>query len=598
MLEKERDAFHALHLLGIITAHTRRRQEAAELLSRAVTVNPRDATAQGNLGFVLLELGRPAEALDCFEHAIAIDPNIAEAHNNRGNALRDLGRPAEALQNYERALLLKSDIAEAHYNRGVVLDDLGRRTEALQSFECALALNPDYAEAFYNRGCVLLEERRPAEALDNYERAIALKPSYAEAHNNRGNALRDLGRIAEALQSYERAIALKPDYAAAFYNRGNALHGVKRLDEALQTFERAIALAPDYAEAHNNRGVVLGELARPEAALQSYERATVLEPEYASAHYNLATCRLLLGDFANGWPEYEWRWKLEANGPQGRNFVQPLWLGKEPLKGKTILLHSEQGFGDTLQFCRYASEVAARDATVVLEVQAPLTRLLSGLEGVTQVISTGDPLPPFDYHCPLLSLPLAFRTDLRDIKARIPYIRSDATLTAAWIERLGITTKPRIGIVWSGNAAQENDPSRSIALADLLPLISDRAEWICVQKELRDSDKTLLASRPDIRVVSDELRDFADTAALLELLHVVITVDTSVAHLAGAMGKTVWILLSSPHDWRWLLNRQDSPWYPTARIFRQSSPYGWSNVIADLRRELLDNLEGSVKPRA
>lgn len=552
VLEKKEDHFDALHLLGIIAANTRRPREASELLSRAIAANPNDATAYGNLGSVLMELGRPAEALVSYERAIALHPGLAEAHNNRGNALRDLGRSEEALASYERAITLKPGLAEAFYNRGVVLGDLERHTDALQS----------------------------------YERAIALEPGYAGAHLKRGILLANMGRPAQALQSFERTIALKPDYAEAYYLRGNALVDLIRPAEALQCFERAVALKPDLAEAHNNRGVMLANLKRHPEALQSYERAIALKPDYVPAHYNLATCRLILGDFAGGWPEYEWRRKGREFGYQERNFARPPWLGAESLQGRTILLYSEQGLGDTLQFCRYAKYVAALGANVLLQVAPPLAPLLRNLEGVAELVLEGDRLPAFDYHCPLLSLPLAFKTDLHSIPGGIPYIRSDPVRVTAWQKKLGARTKPRIGLVWSGNTAQRNDRSRSMALADVLPIIGGGADWISMQKEMREADDRLMAARPDIRQLGDALMDFADTAALVELVDVVLTVDTSAAHLAGAMGKTVWVLLSYPHDWRWLLDRSDSPWYPTARLFRQTASGDWTGVIASVRKEL------------
>jgi len=552
VLDAKSDYFDALHLLGVITARTGRPNEAVALLSRAVLSNPKDAVAHNHLGNVLRVLKRPAEALRSYERALALKPDHAEAYNNRGNALRDLKRHEEALRSYERALALKPDLAEAHYNRGVALSDL----------------------------------KRHAEALADYDRAIELRPHYPEAYNNRGNALGDLKRHADALQSYERALVLKPDYAEGYSNRGNALRDLQRPAEALRSYERALALKPDYAEAYNNRGNALGDLKRPEEALRSYEQAIALEPDYASAHWNLALCRLLLGDFALGWQGYEWRLKQDQHTGQGRDFVQPLWLGAQALKDKTILLHSEQGLGDTLQFCRYATEVAALGANVLLEVQPSLAQLLADLEGVTQVLQKDSPLPAFDYHCPLMSLPLVFKTDLHSIPSRIPYIRSDAARVAAWREKLGAKTKPRVALVWRGSATHENDRNRSIALTEILPLICDWAEWVSLQKGVGEFDAALLASRADVRHVGDALENFADTAALLEMMDVVVTVDTSVAHLAGAMGKAVWILLPFNPDWRWLLAREDSVWYPTARLFRQPAIGDWKTPIRCLREEL------------
>jgi hypothetical protein len=394
--------------------------------------------------------------------------------------------------------------------------------------------------------------------VESYERAIALKPDYAEAYNNRGIALGALDRPADALQSYERAIALRPDYAEAFYNRGNALR----------------------------------ELHRHRDAVQSYERAIALKPDYAAAHWNLADCRLLLGDFTLGWQEYEWRWKLEQASHAERDFPQPLWLGAQPLEGRTILLHSELGMGDTLQFCRYAQAVAALGAKVVLEVQPPLLPLLADLDGVAQAVPRGAALPAFDCHCPLMSLPLAFKTDATNIPATIPYLRSDAARVAAWREKLGPKSKPRVGVVWSGSMSQRND-KRSMALVEMLPLVGDWAEWISLQKDVRESDAPLLASRADLRHVGDALQDFADTAAVIELLDVLVTVDTSVPHVAGAMGKPVWILLPfNAHDWRWMLDREDSIWYPTARLFRQAAIGDWASVISQVDAALLRHFGG------
>ena len=552
VLNAKTDHFDALHLLGIITARTRRTQEAIQLLQRAAGSDPKDAAVQSHLGNVLRGLNRPAEALQCYERALTLKPDYAEAHYNRGNALCDLKRPTDALESYERALSLMPDIAEAYNNRGVALNALDR----------------------------------PTEALTSYERALALKPDYAEAHNNRGIALFELRRYADALESHDRALRLRSNYAEGYFNRGMALNALHRPAEALQSYERALALEPGSAEAYNNRGMALFDLMRYAEAIESYERALALKADFVSAHWNLALCRLLLGDFALGWQEYEWRLKVGQQADPGRRFVQPRWLGAQPLDGKAILLQCEQGLGDTLQFCRYAKNVAALGARVLLEVQPPLVQLLADLDGVTQVLEEGSPLPAFDYHCPLMSLPLTFETDLRNIPSHVPYVRSDAVRIAAWQQRLGVRTKPRVGLVWSGGVAHRNDHNRSIALAELLPIVSDWADWLSLQKSLSESDAELLASCPHVRHAGDALGDFADTAALVELMDVVVTVDTSVAHLAGAMGKPVWILLPCNPDWRWLLDRADSPWYPTARLFRQPAVGDWTAVVRRLREEL------------
>ena len=553
LLHAQPDYFDALFLSGLIAEQAGRLEQAVEFLSKAATANP----------------------------------NVAETYYNRGVALGRLRRHEEAVASYERAIALKSDYADAYFNRGVALAALDRLTQALESYDRAIAINPEYAEVYNNRGIVLDRLRRYDEALVSYDRAIALKPDYARAYNNRGVALGRLGRHADALASYDRALALKPDYAEALDNRGIALGELNRPAEALQSHERAIAFSPKYAEAFYNRGNVLRDLNRHAEAIDSYERALALKPDYAAAHWNLADCCLLLGDFARGWQEYEWRWKLEQRENAVRNFQQPLWLGAQALQGRTILLYSELGLGDTLQFCRYATEVAALGAKVILEVQPTLLPLLAHLEGVVQTVPRGTPLPAFDYHCPLMSLPLAFKTDLTNVPRHIPYLRSDAERVAAWRQKLGPTNKPRVGVVWSGSMALRND-RRSMALKEMLPLMGAWAEWVSLQKEVRDSDAAVLVSRTDLRDAGAELHDFADTAAVVELVDVVVTVDTSVAHVAGAMGKPVWILLPfNPHDWRWMLDREDSIWYPTARVFRQPVNGDWASVVRRVDEELI-----------
>lgn len=553
MLDAKPDYFDALYLSGIMAEQTGRPEEAVALLSRAVTVNPNIADAHYNRGVALGELERPAEALESYERAVSLNPDHADAHYNRAIALVELGLTSQALQSYDRVIALKPGSAETYNNRGIALGLLQRHVEALASFDRAIALKPDYVRAYNNRGAVLVELDRPSEALQSYDRAIALKPDYAEAHNNRGIALDDLDRPGEALESYERAIALKPQYAEAFYNRGNALRDLYRHTEAID----------------------------------SYQRALVLEPNHASAHWNLADCLLLLGDFARGWQEYEWRWQLRQRNHIRRDFEQPLWLGAPALEGRTILLYSELGFGDTLQFCRYVKKVAALGARVVLEVQPALLPLLADLEGVAHAVARGAPLPAFDYHCPLMSLPLVFKADLSTIPADIPYIRSDPARVADWQEKLPGKTKPRVGVVWSGSRLLKND-KRSMALAEMLPLVRDWAEWTSLQKETSEAERAMLASRSDLLPLGDALKDFADTAALVELMDVVVTVDTSVAHIAGALGKPVWILLPfNQHDWRWMLDREDSVWYPTARLFRQAANGDWAGVISRVDAELV-----------
>ncbi len=482
--------------------------------------------------------------------------DLAEAHNNRGNALRDLKRSAAALASYERAIALKPDLAEAHSSRGAALLDLKRPADALANFERAIALTPDLAEAHYARGLALFDLKRPADALASVERAIALTPDLAEAHYARGLALFDLRRPADALASYERAIALKSDLA----------------------------------EAHYNHGLALFDLRRPAEALESYDRAIALKKDYGGAIWNQSLCLLQLGRFEQGWRQYEWRMKCDEPTTV-RSYPQPLWLGDENIAGKTLFIWEEQGFGDMIQFCRYAKLLEARDAKVIMSVYQPLRGLLKQISPTIQFINPNEAPTDFDYHCPLLSLPFAFGTTLATIPAHQQYLKADEQLRAAWAARLPRKTKPRIGMVWSGRTDHPTIKNRSINMERFLPILSADADWICLQKEIGEKDLAVLWQVGRIAVFSDDLRDFSDTAALIDLMDLVITVDTSVAHLAGAMGKPVWILLPYNPDFRWLLDRDDSPWYPSARLFRQQQIGDWAGVIERVGNELRSTIQ-------
>jgi tetratricopeptide (TPR) repeat protein len=342
---------------------------------------------------------------------------------------------------------------------------------------------------------------------------------------------------------------------------------------------------PDFAEAHLNRGNALQELKRHAEAVTSYERAIMARPDYVDAHYNEALSRLLVGDFERGWEENEWRWETDQLRDGKRFFKQPLWLGKSDIAGKTILLHAEQGFGDTIQFCRYVPMVAERGARVIVEVQEPLKRLMSGLSGTTQLVARGEPLPDFDIHCPLFSLPLAFGTRLETIPSAVPYLRASPQAVADWGARLGPKHRPRIGLAWSGRPIPRD---RSIPLGSLLPFLDVNATFVSLQKEVTLEDAKILNERSDLLHFGDALKDFADTAALIANLDLVISIDTSVANLAGALAAPLWVMLLFTPDWRWLLDRDDNPWYPTARLFRQDDTHTWDSVIARVQTALRD----------
>jgi tetratricopeptide (TPR) repeat protein len=478
-----------------------------------------------------------------------------------------------------------SAVLQVNFNRAMTFSHQGNFADAERICGEILSQRPNHFAAVHLLGEIAFWTQQTERALELFGRAVALKPDFAEAHSDRGMALRRLKRFEEAVASYDEAIALKPDFAMAYNNRANALLDLNRSVDALSSCDKAIALNPGLVLAHYNRGNALQALKRPEEALASFERATALKPDFTEANWNKGLCLLQMGRFEQGLRLYEWRkWRTE---PVATNtFPQPIWLGDQDIAGKTLFLWWEQGFGDTIQFCRYATLVEARGAKAIMSVQKPLLKLLKQISPTIAMIEPDDVPSEFDFHCPLLSLPLALGTTLATIPAQQQYLKADAELRVAWEARLPPKSKPRIGLVWSGRTGHKNDRNRSIELQQLLPILGINADWISLQNEIREKDLAVLRQVGGMTYFGDELKDFSDTAALLDLMDLVIAVDTSVAHLSGAMGKPVWILLPHNPDWRWLLDRSDSPWYPSARLFRQSQPTDWGGIIDQVGKEL------------
>jgi tetratricopeptide (TPR) repeat protein/ADP-heptose:LPS heptosyltransferase len=572
----------ALHQRGQLAQAQTKYQEILEL-------QPEHFDALNMLGVIALQTGKHDKALQLLGRAIELDPGNAAVHFNRGAVLQALNKPDEALTSYDRAVAIKPDYAEGHCNRGLALAELKRWDDALVSCDRALAIHAEFAQAHYNRGVVLKELGRWDEALTSYERAIALEPGFAEGYCNRGLVLAQLDRWEAALASYDQAIAIKPQFADAHFNRGLVLSKLERADAALASFDRAIALQPEFAEAWYNRGLVLAHVKQVNAALASYDRAIAIMPGYVEAHQNRSWMQLLSGDLARGWIGYEWRWK-EANGADikhKRTFRRPLWLGDGAIVGKTVLLHAEQGLGDTIQFCRYAKCVAELGASVILEVPSPLAPLLEHLEGVSTLIRQGNALPDFDVQCPLLSLPLALETTLDSIPSPQGYLSAAPAKVAQWRGMLGEQRAPRVGLAWSGSAVHKNDHNRSISFLEMVRHLPAEFEYVSLQKDLRETDRQALAANPNVVNFSDALSDFSDTAALCACMDVVVSVDSSVAHLSGALGKSAWILLPHHPDWRWLMEREDSPWYASVRLYRQTGIGDWDGVLRRVRADLI-----------
>jgi len=474
---------------------------------------------------------------------------------------------------------------------GVLARQVGRNDLAIEYISQALRLKPDYAEAHYNLANALLRQGKLTEAVASYQQTLHLKPDYAGAHNNLASAFRRQGKLTEAVASYQEALRLKPDYAEAHSNLGVALAAQGRLTEAVASYQQALRLKPDYAEAHCNLGLALVDQGKLTEAVASYQQALRLKPDYAEAHINLAHVWFLWGDFERAWPEYEWRWKLR--GLSSPSFCQPLWDGSS-LQGQTILLFAEQGLGDTLQFIRYAPLVQQHGATVIVQCQGPLLRLLATCAGIDRLVLAGTALPPFDVQAPLLSLPRIFRSTLATIPANIPYLCADPELRAHWQQQLSGVRGFKVGIAWQGNPEHKRDRWRSVPLLAFEPLAGVLGvRLVSLQKGPGREQLPDLANRLGVLDLADRLEDFADTAAVMRSLDLVITVDTAVAHLAGALGIPVWVALSLFPDWRWLLEREDSPWYPSMRLFRQSAWGDWAGVFERLTEALRQQVEAT-----
>jgi Flp pilus assembly protein TadD len=469
---------------------------------------------------------------------------------------------------------------------------LDRDSEALASFARSLALKPDDPDVLNGRGRVLLGLHEPARALADLDQAVALKPDHVGALINRGNALAALGRLDEALAQYDALLAADPAHPALHFNRGVALGHLGRHADAIAAYDQALVGRPRHPATLLNRGVALQALNRHQEAIESFENVLGLAPADPDAKHNAALSRLTLGDYRKGFAQYEARFLRSGMPGHRRGLGKPLWLGEFPPQRKTILLHAEQGLGDTIQFARYAPLVARMGAKVVLEVPAELSGLLGQLAGVT-VVERGTTLPAFDLHCPLGSLPLALGTEPASIPAQIPYLAASAERIAHWRERLANLAQPRVALVWAGAAAHPNDRNRSLPLAQLAPLLDlAPVSFISLQRELSSEDAAMLAGMGRVVSLGPELRDFDDTAAVLALCDVAIAVDTSLAHLAAAMGRPTWILLPFRPDWRWMLARDDSPWYPGARLYRQPAAGDWPSVVARVRADLAGMVGG------
>jgi tetratricopeptide (TPR) repeat protein len=554
ILAVDPDHVDSLHLLGMIASARGQYDAAIVLIRRAISWRANDAVLHNNLGTVLQEQELLDEAIACFQRAIEILPEFAEAHNNLSEALRSAARIDEALEACRRALQLKPELAEAHNNLGNILWSKGKYDEAFDAYTRAAQLRPDLAAVYSNLGNALQFQGKLEEAEAHCHRAIDLNSRYPLGHNNLGNVFLALGRFEEAVASYRRAVELKSDYAEAWSNLGNGLQHLGRMDEANA----------------------------------AYVRALEIDTGNAYAHYGRATLNLLHGNFDHGWPEYEWR--LETNRDVQRHLVQPQWDGG-CLGERTIFLHGEQCLGDTIQLVRFAAVVKSRNpsATVIVECQRPLLKLLLACPGIDRLIAHGDELPPLDVFASLMSLPAILRTELHTVPASIPYLAADPALVRHWQKRLEPARGIRIGVNWVGQPMTRH---RNIPISLFLSLAAMPDVYlISLQKRAAPAGST--EAQPDYPPMIDFGNGldsvngaFMDTAAIMMNLDLVISCDTSVAHLAGALGVPVWVGLPYVPDWRWMLDRTDTPWYSTMRLFRQKQVGDWTAVMRQIQDEL------------
>jgi tetratricopeptide (TPR) repeat protein len=537
------------------------------------------------------QAGRLADAERLYRQVLQVESGHAGALHLLGVIALQCGRHDIAIDLIAKAIVRDGQTPVFHSNLGLAYQGQGAFSPAAISLTRAVALQPDYADAFSNLGNVFQDQGKPELAVVSYGRALALRPTLAAAHYNLANALRAQGDLAAAATSYRQALAMQPDYAEAHGNLAKIRRDQGAAAEALGHGRAALVSQPAYAEAHYNLGLVYQDQGRLVLAIAAYRRALAVKPDLAVAHRNLANVLLVSGRFAEGWTAYEWRW----NPRQDRDFGVPRW-GGEALNGRTILLHAEQGLGDTIQFCRYAALVAARGGRVVLEVQPGLVKLLQGLAGVDRVIAYRDRLPPIDVHSPLLSLPKAFGTTVATIPAAIPYLIADADRTAAWRHTLP-SADLRVGIAWQGSPAYANDGNRSIPLAHFAPLARVAGvRLFSLQKVHGLAQLDHLPAGITVETLGPSFDNgpdaFLDSAAVIMNLDLLVTVDSALVHLAGALGRPVWLPLAAHPHWVWLLERDDSPWYPNTRLFRQRVPGDWQDVFARMAQELATKRAG------
>jgi tetratricopeptide (TPR) repeat protein len=580
VLEHAPNHAEATHCLAFAVHQEGNVQAAIELVRRSIELDPNVAVYYQNYGDLLAAQSRLDEAEQAFRRAIELDPRLASAVMKLGMAMETKGRFADAADQYRRAIAIAPQYAEAHCNLGDALFKQQKLDESLAAYSRALALNPEMAAAYSNRALVLEQQQRFEAMLSDAQHAMALRPDFFEPVCAAGNALLKLKRPAEALEHFRGALELRGDSAIAFNLLAIAQLALFRHEDACASWRMSMQCDPSLDEAYANLGLTLADLGRHEQAMRVYDQGLRVAPTSVDLRMNRALTLLSLGNFEQGWREYERRWEMPDFKPGGRRFACPRWIG-EPLGGKSIIIWHEQGFGDSIQFIRYARLLAGLGAKVIAEVPKPLRRLMDSAPGVERLITPDDPPPPADFHCAMMDLPQRFGTTLDTIPADVPYLMPDADLVAKWQEALGDSGEMvRVGIAWRGQPLHRRDRERSVSLQQFAPLAKVKGvHFYSLQKG--EGAEQVRSAPPDFPLtdLGPRLSDFAETAAVLASLDLLISVDTALVHLAGALGKPVWTLLAYAPDFRWLLQRDDSPWYPTMRLFRQPAFHAWPPVF-------------------
>ena len=617
ILVNDSNNIDCLHLLGVVKYQQNENDLAISLINKAISINPSIPSFHNNLGNALINKGKHNKAIKCFEEAIRLNPNYFEAYNNKantlrscgdfdlaiefykkslqinpnyvetlnnlGNVLKEQGEIDLAIEHYKKAIEIHPNFAEAFHNLANTFKECGKLSKAIENYQKAIQINHSFSEAYNNLGSALKEQDDIGKAIKCYKKAIELNPNYVEAHSNLGNVFRENGKINDALKHCQKAIELNPNCAEALNNLGNILKDYGNLDEAISYFQKAIGPKPNLAEAYNNLGNAFKEQGKIDLAIEHYEKAIDIKPDYADAHYNKSLALLLMGMFEDGWVEYEWRFQSKEVSRQigVRHFNKPRWDGSE-LGGKTILVYAEQGFGDTIQFIRYLAFVKAKGGHVIFVCQKHLVNLLQGYIGIDLLIEEncdGTIDIDFDVYTSLLSLPLLLGITSNNISVKFPYLFPNKELKNTWNKRIN-SVLFKVGLVWAGNPLNKNDRNRSCKLTDFATLLKiDGIAFYSLQKDLPSVEIKNLLAEINIVNLDDQLHNFADTAAVLSNLDLLVSVDTAVAHLAGALGIDVWTMIPFVPDWRWLLRSDKTPWYPSMRLYRQHKPGDWKSVI-------------------